>query len=121
MFEKPSDHAVHLVMSYEKYRGRNPINVSKSRRYGIDVVSDGRMIEVKSVAKSKPSFVVLNSYNIKALELAPDNYFWLYVVHDANDPKIIELSKEDILVHRRPETSWIIPIHSSDRKLDRVI
>lgn len=114
-----SDHAVHLVMSYEKYRGRTPVDVSKSRRYGVDVISGNRMIEVKSVSKSKPEFVVLNPFNIRALEKS-DN-FWLYIVHDADDPKILELSKEDILVHRRPETSWIIPIHSSDRRLDRVI
>jgi hypothetical protein len=114
-----SDHAVKLVLSYEKFRGRKPMDISKSRNYGADIFSNGRMIEVKSVIKGKPSVVVLNPYNIKALEKT-DN-FWLYVVYDTKDPKILQFSKEDILSHKKPEISWVIPIHASDLRLNKII
>ncbi|MBU0665945.1 MAG: DUF3883 domain-containing protein [Nanoarchaeota archaeon] len=100
------------VIKYEKKSGRKPKDVSKTK-VGYDIISSGRRIEVKGVSSDKPPFIQFNQYNFKALQ--KENNFWLYIVYNLKDkPKIIKLTKNEILKRAKFFYGWEIPIRKAD-------
>lgn len=106
--------AIEFAIAFEKSRGRNPVNVSKTR-CGYDIRSSNRKIEIKAATPSNPPFVLFNQYNFAALQR--ENNFYLYVVYDLkNDPKLLIFNKNEILRRARFTFSWEIPIRKADLK-----
>lgn len=111
---KPEQKAINFVMVFEKQKGRNPKNVSKTR-CGYDVKSSGRKIEIKAASPAAPPFVLFNQYNFGALQR--ENNFWLYIVYDLkNKPKLFILNKNEILKRAKFTFSWEIPLRKKDFK-----
>lgn len=104
--------AMEYALLYERKKGRNPKDVSKTK-CGYDIKSSGRRIEVKGVRASKPGFIILSNYNFRALQ-REENY-WLYIICNVLDePKVIELNKLEVLKRAKFKIEWDIPIWKID-------
>jgi hypothetical protein len=74
--------AVEIVVEYERKKGRQPTDVSKSRDHlGYDILSGTRKIEVKGVAEQWKTYTWQGLYTneVDCLKADPSNFF-LYIV-----------------------------------------
>lgn len=105
--------AIDFVVDYEKKHGRKSEVLSEGSGY--DILSKGRKIEVKGVSKKKPSFIIFNQFNFKALQ-REDN-FYLYIVYNIDDqPKLLILNKNEVLKRLKFKFTWDVPLWKDDFK-----
>lgn len=100
--------SIKYVLSYEKLKGNNPIDVSK-KLVGYDIKSGKRFIEVKSRPKSKiQPFIKLNNTLIRAISIGLVNYY-LYIVYDMDkEPKLVIVPPKIVLANLETEVSFKI-------------
>ena len=99
--------AIELVMQYEKHQGRNPFDVSKTR-YGYDIKSGDRLIEVKGQKAPKPDFIYLYKETLRKLG---DNtlHYYIYLVYDIKrQPKLKILPPEKIFGNIEIEATFFL-------------
>ena len=74
------------------------------------IIGKNIVIDKRSIVEF---FIQFNQYNFKALQ--KENNFWLYIVYNLKDkPKIIKLTKNEILKRAKFFYGWEIPIRKAD-------
>ncbi|MBI2107989.1 DUF3883 domain-containing protein [Candidatus Woesearchaeota archaeon] len=108
--------AVKYAMEFETKAGRNPINVSRDKMHkGYDIICDDRVIEVKGRGKDKAPQVLLNEYNIMAVENDVGKDYYLYVVmNPENNPNLVVFTKTEVLSRKKEKRQWIVPLRTAD-------
>jgi hypothetical protein len=104
--------AIELVIEFEKQNGRQ---AKKVRNCGYDLISGGLKIEVKGRGADKKPFVLLNQYNLEAVERESEDEYRLYVVmNPEKKPKLIIFKKSDVLKKKKERRQWQIPLRKAD-------
>jgi len=104
--------ALEIVRNYEISQGRDPHRV-KNRGY--DIESGDLKIEVKARSKEKAPHVLLNEYNIRAIEKEKENFKLYIVLSPFKNPKLIIYSYDEVVGKRNERRQWKISITKKDR------
>lgn len=95
--------AIEAVIEYEAKRGRKALDARKTHLgKGIDVVSDGFVIQVKQTEAETPTAFWLTETDFMQLQTNP-KYRVYFVYNVRNRPRVLPLKAETIRRHVVPE------------------
>lgn len=110
------DKAIKYVEEYLRERGENPQIIKR----GIDVISEGKYIEVKGSMKRATNLrVVPKSLEFVKMKNKMEDYY-IYYVYDmkSEDPKMMIFNYDLFLDNKIKEVKWIIQPHKIKREKD---
>ena len=99
--------AMKIAMRYEKSRGKNPKDVSRTR-CGYDIKSGNRCIEVKGKTSKKAGWFLIHNSIVRNLGKSLINYY-IYVVYDLNNkPKLKVLDPDTVFKNLEISTAFLL-------------